>query len=106
MAKGGARPGEGRPKGSKTTPRFRNFVSDKERKKLVEFILDQYMSDMRRGWARSPDAGDTFIMRMYFELLKGAAGNPNAPYDRSVRELNMRRPGGRRTEGGLTSAGI
>jgi hypothetical protein len=47
MAKGGARPGSGRKKGSTTVPQFRNYVSDTERKKFVEFILDSYMGDMR-----------------------------------------------------------
>jgi hypothetical protein len=47
MAKGGKRPGAGRPKGSKTVPQFRDFVSDEEREKFVEFILDTYMGDMR-----------------------------------------------------------
>jgi hypothetical protein len=47
MAKGGARPGSGRKKGSTTVPQFRNYVSDVERKKFVEFILDSYMGDMR-----------------------------------------------------------
>ena len=45
MAKGGARPGAGRPKGSTTTPRFRDLISEEERQKFVEFILDQYMGD-------------------------------------------------------------
>lgn len=44
---GGKRPGAGRPKGSKTVPQFRDYVSDKERKKFVEFVLDQYMGDIR-----------------------------------------------------------
>ncbi len=30
-----------------------------------------------------------FIMRMYFELLRDAAGQTNQPYDRSVRDLNL-----------------
>jgi hypothetical protein len=47
MAKGGARPGAGRKKGSKTVPQFRDYVSDKERKKFVEFVLSSYMGDMR-----------------------------------------------------------
>ena len=45
--KGGARPGAGRPAGSKTVPQFRDYVSEDERKKFVEFVLDQYMSDIR-----------------------------------------------------------
>ena len=28
-------------------------------------------------------------MRMYFELIRDAAGQTNQPYDRSIRELNM-----------------
>jgi hypothetical protein len=37
----------GRPKGTKTVPQFRDYVSDTERKKFVEFVLDSYMGDMR-----------------------------------------------------------
>jgi hypothetical protein len=47
MAKGGARPGAGRPKGTKTVPQFRDYVSEKDRNQFVEFILDSYMGDMR-----------------------------------------------------------
>jgi hypothetical protein len=46
--------------------------------------------EVREALGRSPDTGDTFLMRMYFELLKDAAGNPNAPYDQSVRDINRR----------------
>ena len=31
----------------------------------------------------------TLKMRMYFELIRDAAGQTNQPYDRSIRELNM-----------------
>lgn len=44
--KGGARPGAGRPKGTGIKP-FRDYVSEEERLKFVEFILDSYMGDMR-----------------------------------------------------------
>jgi hypothetical protein len=37
---------------------------------------------------RSPDVGDTSVMRMYFELLRDAAGQTNQPYERNVRDLN------------------
>jgi hypothetical protein len=47
MAKGGARPGSGRKKGSTTVPQFRNYVSEADRKQFVEFILATYMADMR-----------------------------------------------------------
>jgi hypothetical protein len=47
MARGGAQPGAGRPKGSTNVPKFRDYVSNEEREKFVEFILDQYMGDMR-----------------------------------------------------------
>ncbi len=33
--------------GSKTTPQFRDYISEDERKKFVEFVLDQYMGDIR-----------------------------------------------------------
>jgi hypothetical protein len=46
--------------------------------------------EVREALGRSPDTGDTFLMRMYFELLKDAAGQTNAPYERSVRNLNMK----------------
>lgn len=46
--------------------------------------------EVREALGRSPDMGDTFIMRMYFELLKDATGNPNQPYDRSVKDMNRR----------------
>jgi phage terminase large subunit len=47
--------------------------------------------EVREALGRSPDVGDTFLMRMYFELIRDAAGQTNQPYDRSVRELNMQR---------------
>lgn len=37
----------GRPKGSGNLKPFRDYVSEEERAKFVEFILDQYMGDMR-----------------------------------------------------------
>ncbi len=46
--------------------------------------------EVREALGRSPDTGDTFIMRMYFELLKDATGSPNQPYDRSVRDMSRR----------------
>ena len=46
--------------------------------------------EVKEALGRSPDVGDTFIMRMWFELIKDAAGKQNAPYERSVRDLNMR----------------
>ncbi len=48
--------------------------------------------EVREALGRSPDTGDTFVMRMWFELLKDATGQANAPYDRSVREMNRRTP--------------
>lgn len=47
MAKGGRREGAGRKPGSVTVRPFREFVTDAEKKKFVEFILDTYMGDMR-----------------------------------------------------------
>jgi hypothetical protein len=47
MANGGARPGAGRPKGSTNIPSFRDYVTEKDRKTFVEFVLATYMADMR-----------------------------------------------------------
>lgn len=46
--------------------------------------------EVKEALGRSPDVGDTFIMRMYFELIKDATGKQNAPYDASVRDMNSR----------------
>jgi hypothetical protein len=46
--------------------------------------------EVREALGRSPDVGDTFIMRMYFELLRDAAGQQNAPYERSVGAMQQR----------------
>jgi hypothetical protein len=47
MAKGGKQPGAGRPKGSTNVPRFSDYVTEKDRKQFVEFVLATYMGDMR-----------------------------------------------------------
>lgn len=46
---GGARPGAGRPKGSTSGTIFRlsDYVSDKDRNTFIEFVLSNYMGDMR-----------------------------------------------------------
>jgi hypothetical protein len=43
--------------------------------------------EVREGIGRSPDTGNTFIMRMYFELLKDASGGT---YEQSVSAINRR----------------
>jgi hypothetical protein len=43
--------------------------------------------EVREAIGRSPDTGDTFIMRMYFELLKDATGGP---YEQSVSAISRR----------------
>jgi hypothetical protein len=89
MAKGGTRPGAGRPKGSITTPRFRDLVSKEEREKFVEFILDQYMGDMRLalwmgdqlfGKAPQPLSGEDgeLIAVVGFNFLKNDNANDQA----------------------------
>lgn len=47
MARGGYRPGGGRPKGAANLPRFSDFTTDEERRKFVEFVHETYMGDMR-----------------------------------------------------------
>lgn len=46
MARGGKQPGAGRPKGSTNVPKFGDYVTEAERKKFVEFVLETYMGDM------------------------------------------------------------
>jgi phage terminase large subunit len=43
--------------------------------------------EVREAIGRSPDTGDTFIMRMYFELLKDATGGT---YEQSVSAISRR----------------
>jgi hypothetical protein len=43
--------------------------------------------EVREAIGRSPDTGDTFIMRMYFELMKDAVGGT---YEQSVSAINHR----------------
>lgn len=73
MAKGGKRPGAGRPKGSTNVPRFSDYISEEERKKFVEFILDNYMGDMRLAqWM-----GDHLFVKPKLEI-GGPDGGPIA----------------------------
>jgi hypothetical protein len=44
---GGKRKGAGRPKGSTNVPRFSDYITEKDRKTFVEFVLETYMGDMR-----------------------------------------------------------
>lgn len=46
MAKGGARPGAGRKAGPTAKP-FRDYVSEEDKAQFVEFMLANYMGDMR-----------------------------------------------------------
>ncbi len=43
--------------------------------------------EVKEAIGRSPDAGDTFIMRMWFELMKDATGGT---YEQSVSAINRR----------------
>ena len=43
--------------------------------------------EVREAIGRSPDTADTFIVRMYFELLKDATGGT---YEQSVSAINRR----------------
>lgn len=47
MENGGARKGAGRPKGSFTTPRFSQYVTDEERQKFADWAVEHYQKDMR-----------------------------------------------------------
>lgn len=51
MAKGGARPGAGRPVGSKNRLAFRDYWSEEEIVEYVQFTKENYMGDMKvHGW--------------------------------------------------------
>ena len=54
-----------------------------------EILRSQFRSVQQSSIAQRPDVGDTFFMRMCFELLRDAAGQTNQPYNRSVQQLNM-----------------
>jgi len=43
--------------------------------------------EVKEAIGRSPDTGDTFIMRMWFELMKDATGGT---YEQSVTAINRR----------------
>ncbi len=45
MAKGGKRAGAGRPKGSLTTPQFRDYVTDEDIQNWLEVLRDQVVQD-------------------------------------------------------------
>lgn len=47
MAKGGKRPGAGRPVGSTTKPQFRDYFTEKERQEMVEMIKTHMVDDMQ-----------------------------------------------------------
>lgn len=42
---GGARPGAGRPRGTPNLPRFSDYVTDEERQKFADFVVESYMGD-------------------------------------------------------------
>lgn len=46
MAKGGKRPGAGRPKGSYNRPQIRDYFTEEEVKELVEMIKTHMVDDM------------------------------------------------------------
>lgn len=71
MAKGGARPGAGRPKGSNTVPQFRDYVSDEQRLAFVAWVLANYKKNPRLAtWA-----GDQIFSKAP-QPLTGENGGP------------------------------
>lgn len=47
MAKGGKRPGAGRPVGSTNKVRFSDYISAEDKAEFIEFMLSVYKDDMR-----------------------------------------------------------
>lgn len=71
MAKGGARRGAGRPKGSINTPRFEDYVTEAEREKFAKFMMGRYELDMNAAkWV-----GDHLFQKPPQTL----AGDPDNP---------------------------
>jgi hypothetical protein len=64
MAKGGARKGAGRPKGSTTRPQLRDILSKKQIAVRVTKALEK------------ADAGDSFILKFLLEEIFGKAPQP------------------------------
>jgi len=57
--------------------------------------------EVREALGRSPDTGDTFLMRMYFELLRDASGQQNQSYERSLQTMQRHNLTGRRQSRGV-----
>jgi hypothetical protein len=75
MAKGGKRKGAGRPKGSTTRPQIRDYFTKKEIAEEFAQIRQKDIDEegklkivpkeeIKEALGRSPDKGDTLIMRM------------------------------------------
>jgi hypothetical protein len=64
MAKGGKQPGAGRPKGSISKPRFSDYITEEEVKKLVTKAIEM------------ATAGDSNMLRFCLEQHMGKAIQP------------------------------
>jgi|TARA_Y100000310_G_scaffold314525_1_gene363984 hypothetical protein len=82
MARGGKQLGAGRPKGSKTRPQLRNYISEDQIKEFAQFIIDEYrkkpelarwLGDQVFGRAVQPlgnDDGNPLIVEFH-KVFKG-----------------------------------
>jgi hypothetical protein len=64
MAKGGARPGAGRPAGSSTLPRLRDQLTSEQIDTLVKTAVEK------------AEAGDSLLLKFMFEQIYGKAPQP------------------------------
>jgi hypothetical protein len=84
MAKGGARPGAGRPAGSTTVPRLRDALTKEQVEALVQKALDK------------ANDGDSLLLKFMLEQIFGKAPQPltgdkdNPIYVKGV-EISVRR---------------
>lgn len=67
------------------TAQLRDKDPDGDGKKLL-----RSKEDVKQELGRSPDVGDTFIMRAYFELLKDTTGQDDQTVRRAIEEQEVR----------------
>lgn len=64
MAKGGARPGAGRPAGSSTLPKLRDALTPEQVETLVQKVVEK------------AEAGDSLLLKFMLEQIYGKAPQP------------------------------
>lgn len=80
----------GRPRGSATTPRFEDYVTEDDRKTFVEFVMSSYMGDMNLAkWV-----GDHLFVKPKQEMDITSGGQPLPLFDRVLKNDGARKDKG------------